>query len=112
MKKVLTLLMSISLVFMLAIPAFAEGAGTMDNGMYQTNQSNPYQSRDNIDMNTNGVDGEKMMTDTARNMNRTDDGDFRTTAVGDETMDWGWLGLLGLIGLAGLFNRGREQNRS
>ena len=36
---------------------------------------------------------------------------MQETDIGDEDMEWGWLGLLGLAGLLGLRRRDREVHR-
>lgn len=127
MKKGLTLIVSIVMVLMLAMPVFAEGTGSMgtDNSKNQTNMNENntnmdmrYQNRTGSDAQPFDMDyNDRTTRDTTQTMDgsRTMDGsmnngDFRTTATEDGTMDWGWLGLLGLIGLAGLFNR--SQNRT
>lgn len=138
MKKAMSLLMSTLLALAVAVPAFAaddnnNGMGTKSTGNNGITRGNGLDLDNNIDMDRgtgtfgttrsnnaglgdadyNGPMGNTGIgtNNTTRNFGTDDDNNFRTTAVGDDATDWGWLGLLGLIGLAGLFNRNRETTR-
>jgi hypothetical protein len=129
MRKISAFLLSTMMLFVLAVPAMAANDDTTDtrgNGMTTNNatRGNTFDAdlgtdrgtgtrgTTGIGTNNNGIGDNDI--DTTRGFgvgDYDDDNNFRATAAGDDTRDWGWLGLLGLIGLAGLFNRNRETTR-
>jgi len=118
MKKLISGVLSLFLLGLAcAVPAYAVNNAAGDR---TPPRSTTMQDRTGMNDMTDLVPG----TDATRNdtyrtdMFRYDDrndrtdnnGRVRAAAAGDNTMDWGWLGLLGLIGLVGL--RGANRQRS
>lgn len=95
------------LIFVLAVPAFADTA--------RTGKVNDYTNR-NIGNSVpdTGMRPDNGTVDTTRGFDANNDtalnvNNYRTNAVDDNDMNWSWLGLLGLLGLMGLRGRDRER---
>lgn len=103
MKKICMATLVLALIFVLALPVFAEtGAGAIGTNVTNTGTRGVGTTGDGtIGNNRNDVRGFNNNPDT-----------FTTRAANNNNVnDWGWLGLLGLAGLAGLFNKTRDPQK-
>lgn len=108
-KKVCSLAAVLSISAMLAVPAFAETAGTTPTGMGATTGGTT-----GAGITGYGATVSPAATPVASPLTGAYGTDTRryTTYGANDDNDWGWLGLLGLIGLAGLMGRNRERDRT